>query len=61
MSIALNNRVKIIEDRLEAINAALSILLRDKGMNLDDNQTIRKMKDDIQGLKMRMGKVKELA
>jgi hypothetical protein len=51
MSIALHNRVKSLEARIAALEAAFSSLAK-----VQPSEELKKMKDDIQGLKMRMGK-----
>jgi hypothetical protein len=60
MSIALHNRVKSLEARIAALEAAFSSLekpmLPELPPSIFRDELIEKMKNDIQGLKMRMGK-----
>jgi hypothetical protein len=71
MSIALHNRVKTLEARIAALEAAFSSLpevcrqildsvLLESAPRMHPSEDLKKMRDDIQGLKMRMGK-KEFA
>jgi uncharacterized protein involved in exopolysaccharide biosynthesis len=56
MSIALHNRVAQLEKRLESLEEALNILLQTRNPDLDESPVIVKLKNDIQGLKMRAGR-----
>jgi len=57
MSIALNNKVRALEERILALEIAFSILVKAQPAPQED---LKKIKDDIQGIKMRMGR-KEFA
>ena len=61
MTIASNQRILRLEERLAQIEACLQALLRSPTADLDEHPTIAKLKNDIQGLKMRLGKVREPA
>ena len=59
MTIASNQRILRVEQKLEQIEMALQVLLRSQ--KIEDDPVIQKIQNDIQGLKMRMGKVREPA
>jgi hypothetical protein len=63
MTIASNQRIARLEQKLEQIEAGLQVLLRAPipTADLDAHPTIVKLKYEIQGLKMRMGRVRETA
>jgi hypothetical protein len=63
MTIASNQRIARLEQKLEQIEAGLQVLLRAPApiADLDDHPVIVKLKNEIQGLKMRMGRVRETA
>ena len=63
MTLAANNRLRQIEQRLDALEQALQVILRaDRAavhppeIDLDDLPVIVRLKNEIQGIKMRMGK-----
>lgn len=58
MSVAVNNRVAALEEKVKALEAAVYILLREQK---PDGGELEKIKNDIQGIKMRMGRIKEVA
>ena len=58
MSIAISNRISELEKRLASLEDALNILLHSpsREINLEEVPVIVKIKNDLQGIKMRMGK-----
>ena len=63
MSLASENRARALELRVTALEAAISrlgdIAHAKCAPVSDEDPRLRKIENDIQGLKMRMGKVKE--
>ena len=57
MSLALRNKLLSLEERVESLETALNLLLRSENRaNIEELPVIVKLKNDIQGLKMRAGK-----
>jgi len=60
LSQKVSNEVWQLKARVESLETALQVLLRQRvesGPQIDAHPTIVKIKDDIQGIKMRLGRI----
>ena len=59
MTIASNQRIARLEQRLDQVEAGLQVLLR--ATDIENHPAIVKLRQEIQAMKARMGKVREPA